>query len=48
MEADSQENSLSRDAAQRRLAMKIAASAGLSVALAGVLVVVALGDGRPA
>lgn len=31
--------------AQRRLALKLAARAGLSVAVAAVLVVVALGDG---
>ncbi len=34
-----------RDDAQRRLARKVAAGAGLSVALASVLVVVALGHG---
>jgi hypothetical protein len=36
-----------RTLAQRRLAVKLAASAGLSIAMAEVLVVVALGDGRP-
>jgi hypothetical protein len=35
-----------RTLAQRRLAFKLVASAGLSVALAEVLVVAALGDGR--
>lgn len=35
-----------RTAAQRRLALKIAAGAGLSIAVASVLVVVALGEGR--
>ena len=35
-----------RDDAQRRLAIRLAAGAGLSVAVASVLVVVALGEGR--
>jgi len=35
-----------RAGAQRRLALKLAAGAGLSVAVAAVLVVTALGDGR--
>lgn len=35
-----------RGDAQRRLALKLAAGAGLSIAVASVLVVVALGDGR--
>lgn len=35
-----------RALAQKRLALKLAASAGLSMALAEVFVMVALGDGR--
>lgn len=42
---NSSEHTDLRDFAQRRLALKLAASAGLSVAVAAVLVVVALGDG---
>lgn len=38
------EDNLSRAGAQRRLAARIAASAGLSIAVAAVLVVVALGE----
>lgn len=42
---NSPEDSDLRGAAQRRLALKVAAGAGLSLAVAAVLVVVALGDG---
>lgn len=45
---NSAEHTDPRDIAQRRLTLKLAAGAGLSVALAAVMVVVALGDGgRP-
>ena len=36
----------SRTLAQRRLALKLVANSGLSMALAEVLIVAALGDGR--
>lgn len=45
--ADTEESSAIRSVAQRRLALKLVAGAGLSMAFATVVVALATGDGRP-